>query len=454
LLAALREAVGDAHVLTDPDVVAGQVRDWTGRFVGSTPAVVRPGSVDEIAAVLRACVDAGVAVVPQGGNTGLVGGSVPLHGEIVLDVRRLDALGPVDGRAGQVTAQAGVTLARLHEHAHAAGWDYGVDLSARGTATVGGTVATNAGGMHVLRYGATRAQVLGVEAVFADGQVMRRLGGLEKDNTGYDLPGLLCGSEGTLAVITAARLRLVPRPTHVVVALLAFDAMDAALDAVGTLRQSVDSLRAVELFEQRGLDLVCDRLGGAPPFVARHDTYVLVEAASRLDPTADLAAAIEALGAVADVAVAADDRRALELWRYREAHTEAINQLGAPHKLDVTLPADELAQFAGEVRDEIASVAPDAQVWLFGHAADGNLHVNVTGVAPDDERITDVVLQLVARRHGSISAEHGIGNAKRAWLSLVRAPAEIDAFRAIKRALDPANVLNPNVLLPAERAAD
>ena len=345
-------------MLSDPDVVAGQVRDWTGRFVGSTPAVVRPGSVDEVAAVLRLCADAGAAVVPQGGNTGLVGGSVPLRGEIVLDVRRLDRLGPVDGRAGQVTAQAGVTLARLHDHAHGAGWDYGVDLSARGTATVGGTVATNAGGIHVLRYGATRRQLLGVEAVFADGRVMRRLDGLEKDNTGYDLSGLLCGSEGTLAVITAARLRLVPRPAHVVVALLAFAGVEPALDAVGALRRDLDSLRAVELFEQRGLDLVCDRLGLAQPFRARHEVYVLVEAAAGLDPTPELAGAIDELAGVADVAVAADDRVARELWRYREAHTEAINLLGPPHKLDVTLPADELARFSVEVRERVASVAP------------------------------------------------------------------------------------------------
>ena len=450
LISALGAAVGDRHVLTDPDVVAGQVRDWTGRFAGSTPAVVRPGSVDEVAAVLRCCGDAGAAVVPQGGNTGLVGGSVPLHGEIVLDLRRLDTLGPVDARAGQVTAQAGVTVARVHEHTHTAGWDYGVDLSARDTATIGGTIATNAGGMHVLRYGATRRQVLGVEAVLADGRIVRRLDGLEKDNTGYDLAGLFCGSEGTLAVITAARLRLVPRPAHVVLALLAFDGVEPALDAVGRLRRGLDSLRAVELFEQQGLDLVCDRLGLARPFPARHVAFLLVESAARTDPAADLAHAVESLADVADVAVAADDRTSRDLWRYREGHTEAINQLGAPHKLDVTLPAAELAGFFRDVRDQVKSVAPDAQVWLFGHAADGNVHVNVTGVAPDDDRITDVVLQLVAQRHGSISAEHGIGTAKRAWLPLVRTPEEIAVFRAIKTALDPNNVLNPNVLLPPE----
>jgi FAD/FMN-containing dehydrogenase len=449
LLRALRAAVGDAHVLTDADVVAGQVRDWTGRFVGSTPAVVRPSTVDEVAGVLRACSGAGAAVVPQGGNTGLVGGSVPLHGEVVLDLRRFDALGPVDARAGQVTAQAGVTLARLAAHARAADWDYGVDLSARESATVGGMVATNAGGVHVLRYGATRRQLLGVEAVFADGRVMRRLDGLEKDNTGYDLSGLLCGSEGTLAVITAARLRLVPRLTHVVVALLAFDDVEVALDAVGQLRRGLDSLRAVELFFQDGLDLVCERLGLGRPFRGRHVAFILVEVAARADPTPELAAATSGLSGVADVAVGADDRAARELWRYREGHTEAINLLATPHKLDVTLPADELAGFVLEVRARVADVAPDASVWLFGHAADGNIHVNVTGVAPDDDRVTDAVLQLVARRRGSISAEHGIGIAKRGWLSLVRTPAEIDAFRSIKRALDPARVLNPHVLLPS-----
>jgi len=451
LLSALRAAVGDAHVLTDPDVVAGQVRDWTGRFVGSTPAVVRPAQAGEVAGVLRACADAGAAIVPQGGNTGLVGGAVPLHGEIVLDLRRLDRLGAVDVRAGQVTAGAGVTLARLQSHARAAGWEYGVDLAARDSATVGGMVATNAGGIHVLRYGATRHQLLGVEAVLAGGQVVRRLDGLEKDNTGYDLAGLLCGSEGTLAVVTAARLRLVPRLTHVVAALLAFGGTDAALDAVGALRRDLAQLTAVELFFQDGLDLVCERLGAERPFAARHHAYVLVEAAARRDPTDELAAAIDRIDNLSDVAVATDARACRALWRYREGHTEAINQLGAPHKLDVTLPAGELARFVHEVREQVATVAPNASVWLFGHAADGNIHVNVTGVAPDDERITDAVLRLVVDRQGSISAEHGIGAAKRAWLTLARTPAEIDAYCAIKTALDPQHILNPNVLFPPER---
>ncbi|MFM8973522.1 MAG: FAD-binding oxidoreductase, partial [Actinomycetota bacterium] len=231
LLDEFRSVVGVRHVVTDPDLLAGRVVDWTGRFRGATPALVRPGSVDEVAAVLRACSAAGCAVVPQGGNTGLVGGGVPRDGAVLLDLRRLDALAPVDVRAGQVTAQAGVTIERLRDHAEVAGWAYGVDLASRSAATVGGTIATNAGGIHVLRYGPTRRQVLGVEAVLADGRVIRRLEGLEKDNTGYDLAGLCCGSEGTLAVVTAARLRLVPRPAATVVALLAFAGIEAALDA-------------------------------------------------------------------------------------------------------------------------------------------------------------------------------------------------------------------------------
>jgi FAD/FMN-containing dehydrogenase len=450
LLAKLREVVGHAHVVSDPDRVGGQVVDWTGRFRGATPAVVRPADVDEVAAVLAACNDARQPVVAQGGNTGLVGGGIPLHGELLLDLRRLGRIEAVDTRAGQVTAQAGVTLGRLQEHARASGWRYGVDLGARDSATVGGTIATNAGGVHVVRYGATRRQVIGVEVALADGRVLTRLEGLEKDNTGYDLSGLLCGSEGTLGVITAARLRLVPAVSHSVVALLAFDAPDAALDAVGDLRRDVDELHAVELFFEAGLELVCDTFGIARPFAARHDVFVLVEAAGAGDPADALGAAVARVRAVADTVVATDGPRRRELWRYREAHPEAINTLGPPHKLDVTLPAHALGQFVAEVPLRVARVAPDASTWLFGHAGDGNLHVNVTGVDPDDDSVDDAVLRLVAELHGSISAEHGIGTAKRRWLPLVRTPAEIETMQAVKRAFDPRGILNPHVLFAPE----
>jgi FAD/FMN-containing dehydrogenase len=390
-----------------------------------------------------------VAVVPQGGNTGLVGGGVPLAGEVVLSTRRLDGLGPVDPVAAQITAGAGVTIGALQAAARGHGLRYGVDLAARDSATVGGTVATNAGGLRVMRHGATRAQVVGIEAVLGDGSVISHLGGLLKDNTGYDLAGLLCGSEGTLGVVTAARLRLLPRPSEVVVALVGFDDPSTAVEAVAAWRAAVPDIEAAELILAPGLDLVCATYSLSPPFASRPAVYVLVEAAGRHDPTHELAAAIVGSGIdEAAVAVATDERRRAELWRYREEHTTAINSVGPPHKLDVTLPLGSLGAFIDDAPGIVAAVAPEARTWLFGHAADGNVHVNVTGLDPDDESVDDAVLAFVAARGGSISAEHGIGTAKVPWLHLNRSPEEIAAMRAIKAALDPDGILNPGVLLP------
>jgi FAD/FMN-containing dehydrogenase len=448
LTSRLRDVVGARHVLDDPDVVAGFVTDFTRRFRGATPAVVRPGSTAEVAAVIRVCRELGAALVPQGGNTGLVGGSVPLHGEVVLSLQRLAGVTGVDATAGQLTAGAGTTVAVVQAAAAEAGWAYGVDLGSRGTATAGGTVATNAGGLRVLRHGDTRRQLVGVEAVLGTGAVVSHLGGLRKDNTGYHLPGLLCGSEGTLGVVTAAVFDLVPPTPARVVALLAFDAAAAALEALGPLRRGLPSLAAAELFFDDGLALVCSVTGAPRPFDRPHAAYLLVEAAGIADPSEDLAAAAGSLAGVADAAVAWDPGRVAALWHYREAHTEAINSLGVPHKLDVTLPAGELAEFVARVGAAVSGVRDGARVWLFGHAGDGNIHVNVTGVAPDDERVDAAVFGLAAGMGGSISAEHGIGAAKRRWLHLNRSAAEIGAFRALKRALDPDGVLNPHVLLP------
>lgn len=443
----LEDLVGAEHVITDPERLVGHERDWTGRFQGETPAVVRPADTAEVAAVLAACTEAGVAVVPQGGNTGLVGGSVPRDGEVVVHLGRLDRL-EVDAGAGRVVAGAGVTIGRVQEVAAEAGWAYGVDLAARDSATVGGTVATNAGGLHVMRHGSTRSQVLGVEAVLADGRVLSHLGGLVKDNTGYHLAGLLCGSEGTLAVVTAACLRLVPALPQRTVALAGFADATAAVRAAGRWRRAASDLVAEELFFADGVALVCERLGLPAPLGGGFAAYLLVEAAAADDPTGRLADVVGSDPEVGDVAVATDDAGAARLWRYREAHTEAINALGPPHKLDVTLPESALAGFVGEVRDAVARLAPDARTWLFGHVGDGNVHVNVTGLAPDDDRVDAVVLELVASLGGSISAEHGIGVAKRDWLHLNRSAEELAAFRAIKAALDPTGTLNPGVLLP------
>ena len=448
VLGRLEQALGP-HVVSDPEVVASYAVDWTGRFHGHTTVVVRPGSAEEVAAAIDICREEGVALVPQGGNTGLVGGSVPLAGEVVLSLGRLQHLDPVDEPAGQVTAEAGVTIGRVHDAADAAGWTYGVDLASRDSATVGGTVATNAGGIHMIRYGDTRAQVLGVEAVLGNGSTVSHLGGLLKDNTGYHLPSLLCGSEGTLAVVTAVRLRLVPPRPMRTVAIVAFDAVEAAVAAASVYRRSLATLDACELFLGGGLELVCRAAGLPAPFPSVHAAYLLVEAADGSDPTAAVAEATDSVADVQDVAVATETSRRQELWRYREAHTEAINSLGPPHKLDVTIPPAVMADFVERVPTLVSATDSTARTWLFGHVADGNIHVNVTGVPPDDDRVDAAVLTLVAELGGSISAEHGIGTAKRPYLHLSRSASEIEAFRAIKGALDPDGILNPHVLLPA-----
>jgi FAD/FMN-containing dehydrogenase len=299
-----------------------------------------------------------------------------------------------------------------------------------------------------MRHGPTRSQVLGLEAVLADGRVVSHLGGLVKDNTGYDLAGLVCGSEGTLAVVTAACLRLVPALPVRTVALAGFADAPRAIRAAGRWRRAVSDLVAEELFFDDGLSLVCEQFGLPRPLRATHDAYVLVEAAAADDPTERLAEAVGADPEVGEVAVATDAGGAERLWRYREAHTEAINALGPPHKLDVTLPESALPVFVREVRDAVAHLAPDARTWLFGHVGDGNVHVNVTGLAPEDDRVDGAVLELVAAHGGSISAEHGIGVAKLDWLHLNRSPEELAVFRAVKGALDPDGTLNPGVLVP------
>ena len=453
LLAELERVVGGAHVLSDPDVRAPFQQDWTRRFGGPALLVVRPGSTNEVAGVVRACAAAHVAIVAQGGNTGLVGGGVPgparagVSAPVVLTTSRLTHLEPVDTVAAQITAGAGVPLSRLQAAAAGANLDFPVDLAARDSATVGGMVATNAGGLHVLRYGPMRAQVVGLEAVLASGDVISRLSGLVKDNTGYDLSQLLVGSEGTLGIVTAARLRLVPVHSERVVALLGLPGTAEALSILTILRRRVDGLQAAELFYQDGLDLVRAHGDLGDPLPQSWPAYLVVECAGLVDPSESLFAVLSELDLPdAATAVATDASGQARLWTYRERHTEAISALGVPHKLDVTLPQGRLAEFEVAVRKVVADAAPNSRLVLFGHIGDGNLHVNVVGPDPDDETVDDAVLHLVADMDGSISAEHGVGRAKNRWLQLSRSPAELAAMRAVKSALDPEGLLNPGVL--------
>ena len=436
------------HVLTDPDLKASYETDWTQRFTGSALCVVRPGSTAEVAEVLRVCASAGLKVTVQGGNTGLVGGGVPAGGDVLLSLSRLSTVGSVDPASAQVTVGAGVTLAALQGIAREAGFDFGVDLAARDSATVGGLIATNAGGIRVLRYGSMRQQVVGLTAVLPDGSVISRMAGLEKDGTGYDLMGLIAGSEGTLAVVTEARVRLVPRFKARAVALLAFSSTQAAVDVLPGLRASLPSLAAAELFYAPGLALVRKHGGLAAPFPEEHEAYLLVECADLTDPTGLLVEAVETAEGLVDARIADDAAGQRALWAYRETHTESISAEGVPVKLDVSVPVTSLPSLVDRLAPTIAAVVPSARAIVFGHVNEGNLHVNVLDAGDLHEEVSDAVLRLVASLDGSISSEHGVGRAKVPWLGLSRSTVEIDTMRSIKTALDPRGLLNPGVLFP------
>jgi FAD/FMN-containing dehydrogenase len=435
----LRALVGNNQILLGDDAASYCV-DWTGRYRGTCLAVVRPADVDQMAAIVLLGSRRGVSIVPQGGNTGMVGGSVPDDSgrSIVISTQRLRHI-EVDPLAGQVTAGAGVVLAALQETLASSQWEFGVDLGARGSCTIGGMIATNAGGTRVLRYGSMRAQVIGVEAVLGDGSIVRRLDGLVKDNTGYDMGALLTGSEGTLGIITAARLRLVPRPESRVTVLAALPSLDSALELSALLRASVDGLDGIEAVIGDAIELVCTQAGLPQPFAKRPAVTLLAEWTGSGDPPDAFVSAFESL----DHKVATNKAERERLWQYRERMTESIGRIGVPHKLDVTLPFNQLASFA----DALPSLTEPHRTYVFGHLGDGNLHVNVIGPAADDHRIDDAILSLVVAHGGSISAEHGIGRMKVAALALQRSPAELAAFRAIKTALDPAGIMNPGVLL-------
>jgi FAD/FMN-containing dehydrogenase len=478
LPAALRRefaaVVGGAHVLTG-DAAAGYGTDWTGGFTGRAAAVLRPRDTEQVAALLALCADAGVAVVPQGGNTGLVGGGVPLHGEVVLSLARLARLGPVDTDAGQVSAGAGVSLQQVADADP--GLDLGVLIASRHSATVGGAVATNAGGLRVLRYGPMRAQLRGIEAVLSDGTVLSHMAGLVKDNTGYDYPSLLAGSEGTLAVITAARLQLVTRLADPVTVIAGVDGPGEAHMLARRAVNEVGGLVSAEYFTQAGLDLLAEHAGLVPPLRPSAPAYLLLEAAG---PGA--AEELAVIAADRPVAVGTGPAERARLWAYRERHPEAAGFAGVPLKLDVSVPAAQWVRLASGVAGVVREADPAALVITYGHVADGNLHVNVVpgagrpaedpqrtgsrnagsmraalqagaaggagalGAAGADGRYEDAVFSFVASLGGSISAEHGIGALKARWLPLVRSDAERALFARVRAAFDPAGILNPHVL--------
>ncbi|QYK42187.1 MAG: FAD-binding oxidoreductase [Paracoccaceae bacterium] len=413
---------------------------WPPRFI------LRPGSTDEVAAALAACNDFGQPIVLHGGRTGLSGGHRIAAGEGVLSLSRMTAIGPVDGTGPTVTVAAGTTLQAVQEAADAAGFLFGVDIGARGTATIGGNIATNAGGIRVLRYGMFRAQVAGLETVLADGTVLSSMRGLDKDNTGYDLNQLFIGSEGTLGVVTQALLRLHPRPRSTTNALLALPGLPAALNLLARLRADMGpALSAYEMMLPDIYQGVLGFLGMAPPLRTAAPVYVLAEAqAHRDDDTSErfmacLMAALEA-GMATDAVVAQSAREAQALWTLRDACSDHIRTLDNIAGGDISVPVPRIATFLDESRAALRRIDPDIVFLIFGHLGDGNLHYVIR--SRDREATMDAVYRLVADHRGSISAEHGIGLDKKKWLRLSRSDAEVAAMRRIKAALDPRGILN------------
>jgi len=454
----LRRLVDPAHVLVDRDLRAGFERDWTGRYSGTCAAVVRPGTTAEVASVLATCDEYGVEVIPQAGNTGLVGGGVPrptTHGArpvIVLSLRRLDRVTDIDSAAMQLTAGAGTTIASWQAAARSVGLDTPVDFAARQSATIGGAIATNAGGSRVLRFGTMRQQVVGIEAVLADGRIVGSMTGLPKETVGLHWPSVLAGSEGTLAVVTAARLRMVPRFTHVATAMVSMATLDGAIDLAAELRRQLGSLDALEIIEPEAIRLVAGHLAATVPVeVVDRGTVLLIECADHVDPTPALLDVLAGTAGMTDSAVAVDPPRRAHLVQFRDRITEAINAVALgtpPYKLDVAVPIGAVPELLDVARSAAAS--DGARLIPFGHLAEGNLHLNYLG-ADDADAIADMVLPAVAEMGGTISAEHGVGIAKARWLHLVRSDDDLATQRAIKHALDPNEILNPGVLAATDQ---
>jgi len=445
VLEELRGQLPDGGFSTDPDLMAGHEADLTGRFGGSAAALARPRDRDQVAAIVRACAAHRLPLVPQGGNTGMVGGGVPRDGEVVLSLTRLDALGEVDAAAGQIVAGAGVSLERVQEAARRAGFEFPLDFGARASATVGGAIATDAGGSLALAHGTMRRLVVGLEAVLADGTVVDRMNGLLKDNAGYDLPALLIGSEGTLGVVTAARLQLEPAKPLRVAALFGVGSLAAGLELLAALRR-VPNLEAADFLDSACMRLVEEERRIANPLGTAHPLYVLAQWAGDSDPLDRIAAAVADLSPEPPVAVAdgAADRE--RLWAGRELINESIRDRGVPHKLDVAVPPAALPEFERRAHELLAAV-DGAELYLYGHLGDGNVHVNLLGPGPEDDSLDEAILRLAAELGGTISAEHGVGIAKARFLSLCRSDEEIAAMRRLKAALDPGGVLSPGRVL-------
>ncbi|HYO01388.1 MAG TPA: FAD-binding oxidoreductase [Mycobacterium sp.] len=442
----LAAIVGAKYVSTDPDVLAGRCVDYTGRYRGGATALVRPGSDDEVAAVLRTCRDAGAYVTVQGGRTSLVAGTVPEHDDVLLSTERLSAIGEIDTVERRVRVGAGATLAAVQRAAKQAGLVFGVDLAARDSATVGGMASTNAGGLRTVRYGNMGEQILGLEVALTDGSVVRRHSEVRSDNTGYDLASLFVGAEGTLGVLTSLDLRLYPTAVHRVTAIAGFNDLNSLVDAGREFRDA-DGIAALELIDARASALTAEHMGvGAAVDGA---WQLLVELAGDVDHTERLADLLDGAELAGEPAVGVDAATQHRLWQVREAVADVLGVYGPPLKFDVSLPLSMIDQFATAATELVYEHEPDAIPVLFGHIGEGNLHLNLVRCVLDAEReraLYSAMMSLIAACRGNVSSEHGVGSRKRDYLTMSRTEADITAMRALKTAFDPEGRLNAAVL--------
>jgi D-lactate dehydrogenase (cytochrome) len=458
VLQAIREVVGPRGWIGDPADVAPYLVEERGLFHGACAGVVRPASTREVADVVALCAEAGVCVVPQGGNTGLVGGGVP-DGGVVLSTTRLNRIRAVDPVNRTITVEAGVILADVQRAAEEAGALFPLSLAAEGSCRIGGNLATNAGGITVVRYGNARDMVLGLEVVLPDGRIWDGLRGLRKDNTGYDLKQLFLGSEGTLGIITAAVLKLFPKPRVTETALAAVPSVQAALDLFNRTNEVAgDSLTAFEFMARTGIDFCLRHVPGVvDPFAETHPYYALIKLTSAREDMAlkdtlerILADALEP-GLVEDAVIAASEAQAEALWRIRESIPEGQKREGGSIKNDVSVPVSRVPEFIARASEAVEKALPGIRVVAFGHLGDGNIHFNLTQPAGADseaylarwERLHRIVCDIATGLGGSFSAEHGIGRLKRADMARYKSEVEVDLMRTLKRALDPNNIMNP-----------
>jgi len=470
-LAFFREKLGEAGVLADgaeEDELRKHNRDWMGKWEGRSRCVLKPASTAEVADVLRYCNSRGLAIVPQGGNTGLVGGSVPVHDEVVLSLLRMTSVEAFDERSGIVTVQSGCVLENLDAYLAERGFMVPLDLGSKGTCTIGGNASTNAGGLRYLRYGSLRGNILGVEAVLADGTVVDSLSSMRKDNTGYGLPQLFIGSEGTLGVITRLTLLVPARPTAINLAFFGVRSYEHVQRTFALARTKLgEVLSAVEFADRAAIDFVLDREAGTgvrDPLEQRYPFYVLIET-SGSDEDHDteklhrfLEAAMEARGGEADPVVqdgivAADRAQAKAIWRLREGISDAMTVAGYVYKYDVSLPLPRMYELveATRARLEAEGFSESTRAAGYGHLGDSNLHLNVTSLVGRDDRLLASLepwlFEWVAGAKGSISAEHGIGQCKPEFLHLSKSSSAIDLMKLLKRTLDPNGILNPYKVL-------